>query len=137
MNELQRWQQENHAWRNDHAVWLQEVEHWIKQTQRLVALLYKLEHTLPEHSARLGQHVARINAHDAEIKRYECGLDPRCLEDCESYIGSEDQRRFHQKLAGLHEVMQQQHVDFETQYKLQMQKFREIVGQLIDELADD
>lgn len=134
MNELQRWQQENHAWRDQHAFWLADVEHWTKQTQRLVALLFKLEHTLPEHSARLDQHVAMINTHDAEIKRYEYELDPSCLKDCDSDIGSDEQRHFHQKLASLHQVIQQQHVDLETQYKLQMQQFREIVQKLNEEL---
>ncbi|MEX1200946.1 MAG: hypothetical protein WEB02_09180 [Methylophaga sp.] len=137
MNELNHWQQENLAWRSEHTFWLQEVEHWTKQTQRLVGLIYKLEHALPEHSARLDQHVARINAHDAEIKRYECGLDPRCLKNCDSFIGSDEQRRFHEELAKLHDIMQHQHADFEAQHKNQLQQFREIALQLIEELAAD
>ncbi|MDT8309829.1 MAG: hypothetical protein RQ732_00140 [Methylophaga sp.] len=137
MNELQRWQQENHACCSDHTYWLQEVEHWTKQNQRLVGLIYKLEHALPEYSARLDQHVARINTHDAEIKRYECGLDPRCLSDCDSYIGSDEQRRFHEKLIKSHDIMRQQHADFEAQHKVQLQQFREIALQLIEELAKD
>lgn len=137
MDEFQHWQQQNLAWRSDHSFWLKEVEQWTHQTQRLIGLLHKLEHALPEHSTRLGQHVARINAHDAEIKRHECGLAPQCLKSCDSFIGSEEQRHFHKKLAGLHEIMHQQHADFSMQYGLQMQQFREIVRQLIAELGEE
>ncbi len=137
MNELKHWQQENLAWRSDHNSWLQAVEQWTKQTQRLVGLIYKLEHALPEHSARLDQHVALINAHDAEIKRHECGLDPRCLKDCDSFIDGDEQRRFHEEIAKLHNIMQLQHADFEAQHKNQLQQFRDIALQLIEELAAD
>ncbi len=113
------------------------VEHWTKQTQRLVGLIYKLEHALPEHSARLEQHVACTNTYDAAIKRYECGLDPRCLKDCDSYIGGDEQRRFHEEIAKLHDIMQKQHADFEAQHKEQLQQFREIALKLIEELAAD
>ena len=81
--------------------------------------------------------MARINDHDADIKRYECGLDPRCLKDCDSFIGDEEQRRFHQKLAGLHEVMQKEHADFNAKHKLQIQQLRQIALQLLDEIGPD
>ena len=81
--------------------------------------------------------MARINAHEAEIKRHECGLDPRCFKNCDSYVDIGEQRRFHKKLSGLHEVMQQQHGDFSKRYALQMQQFREIARQLIAELGED
>ena len=137
MDQKQRWQQENLAWRNDHGFWLKEVDNWSKQTQRLSALLHKLEHALPEQTKRLQHYVIKINEYNAQIRRYECGLHPNCIETCESYISPDEQRHFHQKLATLHQLSEQQHADFSSEHKQQLQEFRDIVQKIIQELEDD
>jgi len=124
---------ENRHWHEDHALWKKETEIWQQEMEKLVALLYLLERALPEHSSLLTLHSTLIDEHEQQVTSYECGMDERCFPGCPTYKSPEQQDQFHQKLADLHEQVKRQHLKLKQNYSAEMEKFRQLLQQLLDE----
>jgi len=126
-------QDENKHWHQDHALWIKETEQWQHETERLVALLYLLERALPEHSSVLAQHAALIEQHERKMTNYERGMNENALATSPDFTLSEQQTEFHQGLAELHDLVKQHHLDLKQTYSGEMEKFRCLLRQLLDE----
>jgi len=126
-------QDENKHWHQDHALWIKETEQWQHETEKLVALLYLLERALPEKTSALTQHVTLIDEHEKQVTNYECGMDEQCLPACPTYKTDEQQLQFHQSLSELHERVKQHHLSLKQNYSVEMEKFRNLAQQLLDE----
>lgn len=124
---------ENRHWHEDHALWKKETEIWQHEIEKLVALLYLLERALPEKSSLLKLHSTLIDEHEQQVTSYECGMDERCFADCPTYKSAEQQAQFHQKLAELHQQVKTQHLKLKQNYSAEMEKFRLLAQQLLDE----
>jgi len=127
---------ENKHWHQEHLLWMKETKQWQHETEKLVALLYLLERALPEQSSALTQHVTLIDGHERQVTNYECGMDEHCLPACPTYKTAEQQASFHQNLAELHERVKQHHLVLKQSYSAEMEKFRTLAKQLLDECEE-